>query len=407
MTSPSVRLILVLGLLTAIGPFAVDMYVPVLPVIGHSLGASPDAVQASLMAFFLALGSGQLVAGPLSDMHGRKPPIYIGLAIFIAASIGCALAPGIGWLVAFRFLQGLGACGCMVTPRAVVRDMAAGPEAARLMSLLLVIYSVSPIFAPLIGSLIGAAFGWRAVFVAVAVLALAAAWMTRAWLAETRLPAARMQSSFAGAIGGYRVLLCDRSFLAAAAMGSINLGGFFVYVANSPFVMSTHWGVSPRLYALLFALNAISFVSASRFNGRLAARYGLHRSILVAALGQAATMLLLLACFLAGADSLGLMVGLLFIGHGFNGITMPSSFLLAMEGHPKLGGTASALIGTMNFAGGALMVAAASPFADGRPLPMLSWITGCSVLVGVIALRSLWPRVRAQRGRSSSCTVGQ
>jgi DHA1 family bicyclomycin/chloramphenicol resistance-like MFS transporter len=400
MPPPSFRLLLVLGLLTAIGPFAVDMYVPVLPVIGLGLHAGPDAVQASLMAFFLALGGGQLIAGPLSDMHGRKPPIYIGLALFIAASIGCALAPTIGWLVALRFLQGLGACGCMVTPRAVVRDMAAGPEAARLMSVLLVIYSVSPIFAPLIGSLVGDAFGWRALFVAVAALAVAAFFMTRAWLPETRLPPARMNSSFASAIDGYLVLLRDRGFLAAAAMGSINLGGFFVFVANSPFVMSAHWGVTPRMYALLFALNAVSFIAASRLNGRLAARFGLHRSILVAVVCQALTMFLLLALTLAGVDRLGVMVGLLFIGWGFNGVVMPSSFVLAMEGHPKLGGTASALIGTMNFAGGAVMVAAASPFANGTPRPMLSWIAGCSGAVLVIAWRTLWPRI-VTHGRQS------
>ncbi|HEY8360412.1 MAG TPA: MFS transporter, partial [Ramlibacter sp.] len=141
------RLALVLGLVSAVGPFAIDMYLPALPTIGQALGASPGAVQASLIVFFVALGLGQVVYGPVSDMFGRKPPLYFGLLLFLAGSIGCALAPTVEALIALRFVQGLGACAGMVVPRAVVRDLHTGADAARLMSLLMLVFSVSPILA--------------------------------------------------------------------------------------------------------------------------------------------------------------------------------------------------------------------------------------------------------------------
>lgn len=375
---------IVLGLLTAIGPFAIDMYLPALPAIGRSLAAAPNAVQASLMAFFLALGAGQLVAGPLSDMLGRRRPMLVGLALFIAASVGCALAPDVQTLIALRFVQGLGACACMVTPRAIVRDLYTGPDAARLMSLGLTVYSVSPIVAPLVGSVVADVAGWRSVFGVIALMAMAGV-ATVVWLLpETRPASARLQSSFRSAMAGYGVLLRDRQFLVIAGMASLALSSFFVYVANSSFVMSAHFGVSPRTYALLFALNAVALVAVSQANGRLVARFGLQRLLRMAVGVQATAMVGLLALMLAGVDRLDVMVGLLLVGYGCNGVIVPATFVLAMEGHPALAGTASALIGTFNFAGGALMVALVAPFADGTPLPMVAGIAVCSV--GVLAL---------------------
>lgn len=171
MTSNFLRLALVLGLLSAVGPFAIDMYLPALPSIGQSLNTSMAGVQASLIAFFISLGIGQIVYGPVSDMLGRKGPMYFGLAVFAAGSVGCALAPDVQTLVVLRFVQGLGACAGMVIPRAVVRDLHTGADAARLMSLLMLVFSISPILAPLAGSLLIEAWGWRSVFWAVTLAA--------------------------------------------------------------------------------------------------------------------------------------------------------------------------------------------------------------------------------------------
>jgi MFS transporter, DHA1 family, multidrug resistance protein len=161
----------VLGLLSAVGPFAVDMYLPALPTIAADLQASTGATQMTLMAFFVTFGVCQIVYGPASDMIGRKPPLYFGLTVFLLGSVGCALAPNIGSLIAFRALQGVGGSAVMAIPRAIIRDLHTGVDATRLMSLVMLVFSVSPILAPLAGSALIVPFGWRAVFVAIIVVA--------------------------------------------------------------------------------------------------------------------------------------------------------------------------------------------------------------------------------------------
>ena len=203
MPSHFLRIALVLGLLSAIGPFAIDMYLPALPSIGSTLNASASAVQASLMAFFISLGLGQMVYGPASDMLGRKKPMYFGLLIFAVGSVGCAMAPDIHTLVVWRFVQGLGACAGMVVPRAVVRDLHTGEEAARLMALLTLVFSVSPILAPLVGSFLIEWQGWRAVFWAVTVAAALAVLLMATSMEETRAPEERVDSTVQSALSAY------------------------------------------------------------------------------------------------------------------------------------------------------------------------------------------------------------
>ncbi|MBB3181995.1 DHA1 family bicyclomycin/chloramphenicol resistance-like MFS transporter [Variovorax sp. Sphag1AA] len=341
------------------------------------------------MSFFLALGAGQLIVGPLSDRFGRKAPLCVGLAVFSVASFGCALAPTIGVLIALRFVQGLGACAAMVIPRAVVRDLHSGPEAARLMALLLTVYSVSPILAPLAGSAVAAAAGWRSVFVAVGALALLAIFMVSRLLQETRSPAARNPAGMRGAFAGYRTLLADRHFVGIALVASLAVGSFFIYVANSAFVFASHYGVGPQRYALLFSLNAVSLVFVSQLNGPLSAKLGLRRTLRWAAALQMAVLLSLLAAQVAGLDQLWLLVLLLMGGFGLNGLIVPSAFVLAMDQHASRAGSASALIGTLNFAGGAVLMSLVAPFADGSPLPMIAGIAACAVGVAVLAATAL------------------
>ena len=196
------RIAVVLGLLSAIGPFAIDMYLPALPSIGQDLHAGTAAVQMSLLIFFLSMGFGQIVVGPISDMVGRKAPLYAGLALFMVGGVGSAMAPTIEWLIAFRFLQGLGASAGMAVPRAIVRDLHTGIEAAKLMSLLMLVFSVSPILAPLTGSQIIESFGWRAVFWTVTGAAALATILLATSLKETRSPEERASSSFGTALAG-------------------------------------------------------------------------------------------------------------------------------------------------------------------------------------------------------------
>src|SRR3954469_6886313 len=214
------RLAFVLGFITAVGPFAIDMYLPALPSIGGSLGASTVAVQASLMAFFVVFGVCQLFYGPLADILGRKLPIYGGLILFAIGSVGCALANDIETLIAFRVLQAFGSCAGMVIPRAIVRDLHTGHEATRIMSMLLLVMSVSPILAPLTGSMVIAVIGWRGVFWALTVAALIAIGLAVFALEETRPPKARKGSTWGSAFRAYGLLLKDRSFIGLSMVGA-------------------------------------------------------------------------------------------------------------------------------------------------------------------------------------------
>lgn len=382
-------LALVLGLISAVGPFAIDMYLPALPTIGQALGASPGAVQASLIVFFIALGAGQVVYGPVSDMVGRKAPLYFGLLLFAAGSIGCALAPTIEWLIALRFVQGLGACAGMVVPRAIVRDLHTGNDAARLMSLLMLVFSVSPILAPLTGSLLIDSFGWRAVFWAVTVAAGLSLVLLATSLQETRPPAERVGSSFGSAMQAYGVLLKDPHFIGLSLIGGFGVASFFAYLANSSFVLINHYGLTPRQYSIAFAANAASFIGVSQLTARFGARFGLGRMVRYAVTVYAAVMVVALVLQLAGVQSLAVLLALLFVAYGFLGLVIPATMVLSMEEHGEIAGTASALGGTLHFVAGILVMGLLSPFANGDPLPMLWGIAGSAVIAFALAMVTL------------------
>jgi DHA1 family bicyclomycin/chloramphenicol resistance-like MFS transporter len=389
MLSHFIRVALVLGLLSAIGPFAIDMYLPALPSIGASLGASAGAVQASLMAFFISLGLGQMLYGPASDMLGRKPPLYFGLLLFAVGSVGCALAPDIQTLVVWRFVQGLGACAGMVVPRAVVRDLHTGPEAARLMALLTLVFSVSPILAPLFGSFLIEWSDWRAVFWAVTVAAALAIVLLATSLEETRNAEQRQGSTVRSALAGYGLLLRDGHFIGLVLIGGFGISSFFAYLANSSFVLIDHYGLTPRQYSYAFAANAASFIGMSQFTGKLVHRFGMLPLVRGSVLGYAGFMLLALLLNLAGLDSLWLMLGLLFVGFGFLGLVLPTSSVLALDEHGEIAGTASALMGTLQFMTGAAVMAVVGLFVDGTARPMLAGIAGAALLTLLITLKTL------------------
>jgi MFS transporter, DHA1 family, multidrug resistance protein len=375
---------IVLGLLSAIGPFAIDMYLPALPSIGRSLRADPGAVQLTLTAFFIALAIGPPICGPLSDRFGRKPPLYVGLGLFVLASLGCALAPNIGTLIAFRFLEGLAACAGMVIPRAIVRDLHTGVDATRLMSLLMLVFSVSPILAPLTGSFVIQLAGWRAVFWTVTAAALLGAALLSA-VPETRPQSLRAAGATLGAFASYKRLLEDRTFLGVTLVGAFGLASFFVYLSNSPFVLIEHYHLSPRLFSVLFSTNAASFFAVAQLNGWLAGRIGLRHLVRRAATGYAAVLVLLLALILSGVDRLDVLAILLFIGYGCLGMVLPTAAVLALEHHGSIAGTASALMGTLQFAMGSAVMMLVGGFANATPLPMVSGIAGCALAAVTLA----------------------
>ncbi|MBH1965174.1 MAG: multidrug effflux MFS transporter [Comamonadaceae bacterium] len=376
------KMALILGLLSAIGPFAIDMYLPALPAIGQSLGADVSAVQLSLTAFFLSLGVGQLLYGPVSDMLGRKPPLYFGLVVFTAASVGCAMATNIETLIAFRFIQGLGAAAGMAIPRAVVRDLHTGNDAARLMSLLMLVFSVSPILAPLAGSAVIAVTGWRGVFWAVTLVGMAGLVLIYTMLDETRPVSERVESNLGSALRAYGVLLRDTHYLGLVFIGSSAMAGFFVYLAGSPFVLINHYGLTPTMYSLAFSVNAVAFIGAAQFTGALGERFGLVHVVKMAATASGVVMLSLLGYYLAGGDQLAVLMVLYFIASAFMGLVIPTTSVLALEKHGAIAGTASALLGTLQMLTGAAAMGVVGLFSNGKPLPMVvGMATGA--LIGV------------------------
>ena len=380
MTGGFFRIALVLGLITAVGPFAIDMYLPALPSMGAHLHAAPAAVQMSLTAFFITIGLCQLVYGPLSDIAGRKLPIYAGLIIFVLGSIGCALAPTIQVLIGFRVLQAFGACAGMVVPRAIVRDLHTGHDATRLMSLLMLVVSISPILAPLTGSFVIASLGWRGVFGVLTISAALAFVLALTQLKETRPVDQRGESSWRGAARAYIDLIRDPVFTGLTLVGGFGISAFFVYLGSAPFVLINFYGLSPRLFSLCFALNAASFFGFSQLTGLLTLRFGLRRVILTAAGGFALAMTSLAVLFALGANSLIALIVFLLIGYGFLGLVLPTTAVLSLEDHGAVAGAASALMGSLQMVIGAATMAISGFFADGTPRPMAVGIALCSIL---------------------------
>jgi DHA1 family bicyclomycin/chloramphenicol resistance-like MFS transporter len=385
MTPRFVRNALVLGVASVVGPVAVDMYLPALPLVGRDLHTDTAAVQLSLMAYFLSVAACQVFFGPISDMVGRKGPLFFALGLFVLASIGCALAWNVESLIVFRFIQGIGGCACSVIPRAVVRDLHTGTEAARLMSLLTIVFSLSPILAPLVGSIVIQFGDWRAIFGLMAGVAVLAIVLVAAFLPETRPPHLRLESNLKTALAGYRLLLKDFHFLGITFVGAFGLSGFFAYLASSSFVLIEHYGLSPLVYSLFFSVNAVSFFTLSQFTAPLASRFGLRAVVKTAATVFAAFIAVLFVVTVLGIDRLDVMAVLLFFGFGCLGLVVPATAVLALEDHGAIAGTASALIGTVQFVTGAVVISVGSVLFDGKPLPMVAVIAFCALATFLFA----------------------
>ena len=293
-------------------------------------------------------------------------------------------------LIGFRALQGFGACAGMTIPRAIVRDMRTGHEATRIMSLLMLIVSISPILAPLTGSFIIGAFGWRAVFGVLTGVAIVGVLLAATQLTETRPARHRSDSTWRSAFTAYRLLLIDPTFIGLSFIGAFGISSFFIYIGSASFVFINHYALSPTLFSLCFALNAVSFFAFSQMTARLTARFGLAPVIRVAVSGFAGVTAILAVLMTLGADSLPLMMGFLFVGYGCLGVVIPTASVLALERHGAIAGTASALMGSIQLVTGAALLAVAGLFAEGAPQPMVIGIAACGVaafLVAQIALR--------------------
>ena len=371
------RLALILGALTAIGPLAIDMYLPALPTIAREFGVDASVVQSSLAAYFIGIAIGQAFYGPLSDRLGRKPILYLGLALFMVSSIGCAQAESVNALIAFRFLQALGGCAPIVIPRAIVRDHFDQAGSVRMLSVLMLVMGLAPILAPLIGGQLLVNFGWRAVFWLLT--AYAAVWLTVvAVLLPESLPSARrLRHPLSDVLAVYWRLARDRKFMGHALSGALIFAGLLAYISGSPVVFIELFDVPPERFGFFFGVNAIGIIVASQVNRWLVGRVETPRIVRVVLLvAMTAGVVLVVDAYSGFGGFAGILVPLFFYiaCHGF---VLPNTTALAMAPHGRVAGSASALLGTLQFVLGAVAGSLISAFANGTPVPMAAVIAGC------------------------------
>ncbi len=368
------RLALVLGLVSLSGPLGLNMYVPAFPDIAADLGSDGAGIQLSLTSFLIALAFGQNVYGPLADRFGRRPPLFAGLALFVAASIAVALSPSIEFLVIARFVQGFGACAAMAIPRAVIRDLHTGARAARLMALVLLVVSIAPLVAPMIGSML-ALLSWRYIFWSMAATGLAAILLVAILLPETLPPHQRSDGGLRQSLRGYGVLIRDRQFLGIVLLMALTQAAFFTYLGGSPQLFLGPWGWSSWNYSLLFVVTGVFWAGSAQLAPWAMERLGSMRLLIVGALFNALVMTALTLLTLAGAGGPVPLIGAVILLFSCSGILLPAATVAALHHHGELAGTASALLGTAGFAAGAIGSALVGAFADNSDRPLVLGMT--------------------------------
>lgn len=394
---PLFRTALVLGLLAAVGPFAIDMYLPALPRIGEAFGAEETAVQITLVSYFIAFGLSQLAWGPMADQVGRKKPIFFGVGIFMIGSAGCALAPSLGALAAFRCLQGVGAAVVMVVPRAIIRDMHTGPQATRLMAMVMLVISVSPMLAPLAGSGVLVVGTWRTIFWVLCGAAAISIVLTATALKETLPPERRTKVEVRSLMRGAKVLFSDPVFMGLTFIGGFGMASFFVFISSASFVYREQFGLSATGFSLAFAINAVGFFGASQAAGPLGEKLGLVWLMRRAIIGFATFTMTLFVVALLGGATLPVIIGLLFCGNACLGLVIPTTMVMALDDHGDIAGLASSLGGTLQMVTGGLMIVLSGPFFDGTATPMVGAIATCGVVTLLLSL-AVMPRVQ-RRGQ--------
>jgi DHA1 family bicyclomycin/chloramphenicol resistance-like MFS transporter len=379
--------ICVLGVLTAFGPLSIDMYLPSLPMIGVSFQTSAARVQLTLATFMFGMGLGQLVYGPLSDRYGRRRPLLAGVALYCVSSLGCALAPRVEALIALRFLQALGGAAGPVIARAVVRDMFAGAEIVRVLSIMTLVMGAAPILAPVLGGAVLAAAGWRAIFMVLTGLGVLAL-----CLAFVFVPRRRAPQPTTALHESIRLLLRDRRFVVSALAGSFGQVILFAYISSAPFVFMNLLHMNAHDFALLFGMNATGFIASTQCNRFLLRRFSIAGIACAAALWLcAAHVVLLLAAYVWFPDTTRFAAALFVCVIGL-GLLFPNVTALALERHASLAGLASSLMGALQFGSGAL---AAALVADGQSARPMVWMMSAGAALALISTWSLWRGIRA------------
>jgi DHA1 family bicyclomycin/chloramphenicol resistance-like MFS transporter len=362
-----------LAALTAVGPLSTDMYLPSLPDIARDLGASTPLVQFTLSAYLIGFACGQIVYGPISDRHGRKPVLLAAVALFTFGTLVCMVSTSIEMLIVARTLQALGGSGAVVVTRAIVRDLYSGARAGRELSLIGSVMALAPVVAPIGGGVLQTAFGWRSIFIVLAVAGAAAFVVVWRSLPETLAKRAAEAASASSMVRSYRIVAGNRVYLAYLGLGSLSYAGLFAWISGASFVLQNLYGLTPFVFGCVFAVGSLGYLAGSTIAARLVSRFGLGG---MSGIGAAALALGgLLACLsialgLTSSLSLVLPVAVFLAGLG---MVLPQSIAGAITPFPERAGAASSLFGFVQQTAAAV----------------------CGALVAWLLGRNAWPMVGA------------
>jgi DHA1 family bicyclomycin/chloramphenicol resistance-like MFS transporter len=384
--SNKARTIFILGLMTALSPFSIDMYLPAFQNLADDLGTTVARVSLSLSSYFVGLSFGQLFYGPLLDRFGRRAPVLAGILIYIAAALACLLSRTAESLIAWRFIQALGACGCGVGAMAMVRDLFSVKESAKVFSLLMLILGASPMLAPTTGGYLSAAFGWQAVFIALAAMAsllFLAIWFL---LPESHAPDPQVSLKPGPILAGFAEIVRDPRFYTYVVSGAIAFSGLFVYIAGSPIIFLKDFGVSQTVYGWIFAIIAGGFIGVSQLNVLLLKRFDNLQLLAAGYAAQVAISLLFLLSVAKGLLGLHGTVFMFFAYMAFFGLTNPNGAALALAPFGHRAGRASAMMGFLQMGIGALMSSLIGIFDIDTAFPVVAIMASGSFAGALIVI---------------------
>ncbi|MDB5129185.1 multidrug effflux MFS transporter [Mucilaginibacter sp.] len=392
-------LIMILGSLTALGPFSIDMYLPGFPDIARSLHTTTENVALSLSSFFIGISAGQLLYGPLLDKYGRKPPLYAGLALYIVASVGCYLSTNIEMLIIMRFIQAIGSCAAGVASITMVRDIFPVKDNAKVFALLILVLGASPMIAPTVGGYVTAAFGWELIFIILAVIAVLITLAVIFFLPESYQADPSYSLRPRPIINGFIAVIKTPQFYTYAISGGVAFSGLFAYISSSPVVFMEVFKVSSKTYGWIFALLSVGFIGSSQVNSFLVKKYKSQKIVNAALIA----MVIISALFLVGSmqNILGLVgtIVMIFLVLCCVGITSPNTSALALAPFEKNAGTASSLLGAFQMCIGSVVSVGVSLFNSQSSIPMSAiMLTASSValLVLIIGRKNIKIRVEAK-----------
>lgn len=374
-------LILILGSITAIGPLGIDMYLPAFSEITKNFKTHESDVQLSLSAYFIGLSLSQLLYGPIIDRFGKKPPLFFGLLIFIATSIGCCFTNNIHELIILRFFQALGACACMVIPRAIVRDIFSPQESARVFSHLMLVMGLAPILAPLFGTFMLVFFGWKAIFVFLAAFGILCLAVSQLFLPHTK--SANPEEKISHALKKYWEILQDRNFIICSISGGLTMAGLFAYITSAPFAYLDFFGFSSRDFSVIFAINSIGFITVAQINAYFLKRVSIENAMAKIIYVPAIAGLALIFIGTNNPTVLPFTITV-FIFLASIGAISPTTTAIALSKQSKHSGSASALLGAIQFGFATITSILISGLHDGG-LGSMSLVIGiCGILACVV-----------------------